>query len=405
MTPERSSAPPGAGYATGIVLSGGGARAAYQIGALRGVARILGRSSPGPFRIISGTSAGAINAATLAVHADSFRRGIARLTRLWRNITVGDVYRADLATVSTHGMRWLTAVLVGGGGPQRAASMLDNTPLRRLLRREVELSLIPERIRAGRLQALAINATSYSSGHAVSFFDGAGSIAPWRRTRRRGERATIGIDHLLASTAIPFIFPAARVGDDYYADGSMRQIAPLSPALHLGARRILVVAVGQFAGQQSPAGPRARAPRYPSFAQVAGHALSSIFLDNLGADLERMQRLNQVLNLVPPERQLTHPEIVHVDALALVPSRDLGQIAVEYQDRLPTGVRYLLRGLGSTEGSGANLLSYLLFDRRYCRALLALGFADALARRDEIAAFLSGETAGFLPFLPPEFLR
>jgi len=403
-----SDAPPrgvAAPYETGVVLSGGGARASYQIGVLRGVAKILGRGSPGPFRVIAGTSAGAINAAALAIHADYFRRGVARLTRLWRNIEVGDVYRADLATVSTHGMRWLAAVLAGGRGPQRAASMLDSAPLKRLLRRDLDLALIPRRIAEGQLQALAINATSYTTGHAVSFFDGAPSIEPWQRTRRRGERAAIRIEHLLASTAIPFIFPAIRVGGEYYADGSMRQIAPLSAALHLGARRILVIAVGQFAGQQAPTTPRARAPRYPSFAQIAGHALSSVFLDNLGADLERLQRLNHVLNLVPAERQLLHPEISHVDALAIVPSADLGKIAVDFQERLPTGVRYMLRGLGGTEGSGANLLSYLLFDRRYCRALMALGYADALGRSEEIAAFLSGATAGFLPLLPSEFLR
>lgn len=391
-------------YETGVVLSGGGARASYQIGVLRGVAKVLGRSSAAPFRVISGTSAGAINAAMLAAHADSFRRGVARLTRLWRNIEVSKVYRADLATVSTHGMRWLSAVLIGGRGPQRAASMLDNAPLGRFLKRELDLSLVGKRIADGRLHALALNATSYTTGHAVSFFDGAPSLAPWQRTRRRGERATIRIEHLLASTAIPFIFPSVRLGTEYYADGSMRQIAPLSAALHLGARRLLVVAVGQFTGQ-SPPPPRARAPRYPSFAQVAGHALSSIFLDNLGADLERLQRLNQVLNLVPPERRERHPELARVDAMVVVPSRDLGRIAIDYQDRLPTGVHYLLRGLGSTEGSGANLLSYLLFDRRYCRELMALGYRDALARRDEIAAFLSGNEAQFLPLFPPEFLR
>ena len=397
-------APSSKAYETGVVLSGGGARAAYQIGVLRGVAKILGRSATTPFSVISGTSAGAINAATLATHADSFRRGVARLTRLWRNIDVSSVYRADLATVSTHGMRWLSAVLIGGRGPQRAASMLDNAPLGRLLKREVDLSLVRSRIADGLLQALAINATSYTTGHAVSFFDGAQSITPWQRTRRRGERATLRVEHLLASTAIPFIFPSVRLGREYFADGSMRQIAPLSAALHLGARRLLVVAVGQFTGQ-SPLPQRAPAPRYPSFAQVAGHALSSIFLDNLGADLERLQRLNQVLSLVPPERQSRHPELSRVDAMVVVPSRDLGQMAIEHQDRLPTGVRYLLRGLGGTEGSGANLLSYLLFDRRYCRALMALGYQDAMARSDEIGAFLTGKEAGFLPLFPAEFLR
>lgn len=391
-------------YETAVVLSGGGARAAYQIGALRAVAHILGRSSTTPFRVICGTSAGAVNAALVASNADNFRRGVARLLRLWRNIEVGHVYQADLATVSTHGMRWLASVLTGRRGPSRTASMFDSSPLRTLLARELAPDDIAAHIADGRLHALSINATSYTTGHAVSFFQGESTISPWERIRRRGERATIGVDHLLASSAIPFIFPAARVGDDFYADGSVRQIAPLSPALHLGARRMLVIAVGQFVGQQVAPGHAQAPPHYPSFAQVAGHALSSVFLDNLGADLERMQRLNAVLNLVPRQVQDVHPEIAHVDALVIGPTRDLGHLATQYAHRLPSGVRYLLHGLGTTEGTGASLLSYLLFDREYCRELVALGYSDAMARRDEVEAFLAGDTAGYLPFLPAELL-
>ncbi len=393
-----------ADFQTAVVLSGGGARAAYQIGALRGVAKVLGRAPASPFKIVTGTSAGAINAATMAVHADCWRCGVARLLRLWRNIEVGDVYEADLADVSVHGMRWLASVLVGGRGPARAASMLDNAPLRNMLEHTLDLSQIERHVRAGLLHALAINATSYTTGHAVTFFDGAAAIEPWKRTRRRGQRERIGVDHLLASTAIPFIFPAALIGEDYYADGSMRQIAPMSPALHLGARRILVIAVGQFSGGQTAASPRPQPPAYPSFAQIAGHALSSIFLDNLGADFERMQRLNHAWNLVPDDVQRSHPEISHIDALLLAPSRDLGRMALPYAERLPTGVRYLLRGLGGDEASGASLLSYLMFDRGYCRELLRLGFADALARREEIAAFLAGDQPQYLPLFPVDLL-
>ena len=384
-----------------VVLPGGGARAAYQVGVLRAVAQILGRDQRQPFRIICGTSAGAINAATLAVHADSFRRGVARLLRWWRAVEVTGVYRADLASVSLHGVRWLASVLVGASGPKRAAMMLDNSPLRSVLRGDLELARVAQQIRDGALRALAINATSYTTGQAVTFFQGSPAIAAWQRTRRRGEPAVIGIDHLLASTAIPFVFPAGRIGDDYFADGSVRQIAPLSPALHLGARRIFVVAVGQFTGQTPTARQRA-APSYPSFAQMAGHALSSIFLDNLGADLERMQRLNRVLNLVPSQVQERHPEVAHIDALVLSPSRDLGAMAVPYAKYLPTGVRYLLHGLGSTEGTGASLLSYLLFDGRYTRALLDLGYRDAMARRDEIDAFLARGGLRYQPLFPPE---
>jgi NTE family protein len=384
-----------------ILLPGGGARAAYQVGVLRGIARIVGRDHAQPFRIICGTSAGAINAATLAVHADSFRRGVARLFLWWSALHVGMIYHADLAHVAMHGMRWFASVLVGIGGPKRAASMLDNAPLRSLLQRQLDLSQIDAQVQKGMLRALAINATSYTTGHAVTFYQGSPALLPWRRTRRRGEPAAITVDHLLASTAIPFVFPGERVGDDFFADGSVRQITPLSPPLHLGARRILVVPVGQFNGQRPVTGLNA-APRYPSFAQVAGHALSSIFLDNLGADLERLQRLNHVLHLVPEERQHAHPENVHIDALVLSPSQDLGAMAVPFAGDLPRGVRYLLHGLGSTEGTGASLLSYLLFEPPYIQALLDLGYRDALARRDEIDAFLAPEGTRFEPVFPPE---
>jgi NTE family protein len=393
--------PPSPDHEIAVLLGGGGARAAYQVGALRAVARILGRRNGQPFRVICGTSAGAINAATLAVHADSFRRGVARLLRWWRDIDPGLVYRADLASVSTHGMRWFASVLIGAGGPKRAASMLDNTPLRSLLESHLDLNRIDAHIRDENLRALGINATSYTTGHAVTFYQGTPAVAPWQRTRRHGEPALMTIDHLLASTAIPFVFPAERIGNDYFADGSVRQIAPLSPALHLGARRILVVAVGQFTGQQARPDP-GKTPSYPSFAQVAGHALASIFLDNLGADLERLHRLNNVIALVPRERQRRHPEIAHIDALVLSPSLDIGAMAVPHRDSLPRGVRYLLHGLGSTEGTGAALLSYLMFDRRYTRALLDLGYRDAMARREEIDAFLAADGLRYQPLFPPE---
>ena len=363
---------------TAVVLSGGGARAAYQIGALRAVARILRREASSPFGIITGTSAGAINAAALATNADCWRRGVARALRLWRNITVGDVYEAELSTVSVYGMRWLASVLVGARGPEGAASMLDNTPLRGLLERVLDLSVVTSRIEAGQLHALAINATSYTTGHAVTFFDGASSIASWRRTRRRGVRERVTIDHLLASTAIPFIFPAVRVAQDYYADGSMRQIAPLSPALHLGARRILVIAVGQFAGHRPSGEPPSAPAPYPSFAQVAGTCADE--------HLSRQSRCR------PRAHAAVEPGLesrADIDTCAASGSRtrrrtatraerDLGQMAIAHAERLPKGVRYLLHGLGGTEGTGANLLSYLLFDRDYCRELLALGFSDAM---------------------------
>ena len=384
------------GTPTALVLSGGGARAAYQAGVLRAVAKILGRRHPRPFPVICGTSAGAINAAALATHADDFRCGVARLLRWWRRIDVADVYHADFATLSRHGMRFLAAMTGVGTAPPGVAAMLDNAPLATLLARVADLDRVRAHVDAGALAALAVNATSYGSGHAVTFFQGRADCVPWQRMRRRGEATALSIAHLMASTAIPFIFPPVRLPDDYYMDGSVRQLTPLSPALHLGARRILVIAVGQFAGQRPP--PSADGPAYPSFGQVAGHALSSIFLDNLGADLERLAQMNRLAALVPPGSLGRHGlALAHVDALVLAPSQDIGPLALAHEEQLPAGVRTLLRGFGSTRGTGANLLSYLLFDRAFCRALIALGHADAMARADEIAAFLADDRPAYVP--------
>ncbi|MBS0319558.1 MAG: patatin-like phospholipase family protein [Proteobacteria bacterium] len=391
-------APTGSSATTALILSGGGARAAYQVGVLAAIAEILGRSRRTPFPIICGTSAGAINAAGLAMHADDFRRGVAGLWRLWYRLEIGDVYVGDMARLSRTGLRWLASVVGGLRSRQDALSMLDNAPLRHLLRHALDFDRIDAHLETGTLAALAINATSYSTGQAVTFYADGTTRKPWQRARRRGERARLGVEHLMASTAIPFIFPAAPIGDDYFMDGSVRQLAPLSPALHLGARRILVIAVGQFLGA-TPSGHH-RAP-YPTFAQTASHALSSIFLDNLAADLERLFAVNRLLREVPAEAiAQTGVDAGRVDALVLTPSVDIGALALDFADRLPRGVRALLAGLGAMRTSGSTLMSYLMFDAAFCRRLMAHGRADALARADEIAAFLDGEAMRYEP-LPP----
>jgi NTE family protein len=390
-----------ADHETGLILSGGGARAAYQAGALRGIARIVGRGAAIPFPVVSGTSAGAINAATIAVHADDFRRGVARLLRWWRAVSTDAVYRSELATFARLGLSVAGSLTGLTRGPRHALALLDNAPLARTIADHIDLTRLDRMIKQGALRALAVNATSYATGHAVTFFEGTLTVTPWQRTRRRGERHRLRVEHLMASTAIPFVFPATRLGDDWYMDGSVRQITPLSPALHLGARRLLVIAVGQFVGQRKAA-TSTPAP-VPSFAQVAGHALSSVFLDNLGADLERLTQVNRVIDRLA-STAADGVAMSHVDAFVLAPSQDLGELARAYVARLPRAARLMLRGFGSTQGTGANLPSYLLFDRGYCRRLLALGYADALARRDEIAAFLGDRDVRYTPLLAEAFL-
>jgi NTE family protein len=356
-----------------------------------------------PFPVICGTSAGAINAAMLAMHADDFRTGVARLTRLWRSIRAQDVYSAEFTTLPGLALAGVSNAFSNGRRNRaRPVALLGTEPLARLLATHLDFGRLDAQIKRGALRALAINATSYASGQAVTFFQGALSLSPWRRMRRHGRPAQLAVEHLLASSAIPFIFPPAPIGDEYFMDGSVRQGAPLSPALRLGAKRIVVIAVGQFSGARTP-DPSAPG-RFPSLGQMTGHALSSIFLDNLGSDLERLTQTNRLVDLIPPEALTARGlDVEHVDAFVLTPSRDLGEMALAYRQHLPPGIRVLLRGFGDTQGTGANLTSYLLFDRHFCGALMTLGYTDAMARRDELAAFLGDAVVNFLPLPPRPF--
>ncbi len=368
----------------GLILTGGGARAAYQVGVLKAIARILPRNAPNPFFVICGTSAGSLNAVTLAVNAPQFRQGVQRLLGIWRNLRVDDIYRSDPAGVLSNSLRWIGGLLLGSIGIQKTThvSLLDNSPLSDFLTEKLPFDKIQENIDAGLLHALSVTASGYGSGQSVTFYQGAKEISPWKRARRLGVTTTIKIKHLLASTAIPFIFPAVRINREYFGDGSMRQIAPISSALHLGANRVLVIGVGQ--GNAAPE--REQTSDYPSLAQIAGHALNSIFLDSMEVDLERLMRINSTVRNMPEELR-RNTDLRHVEVLMFSPSQPIEKIAGRYSAKLPWTIRYLLRSVGAMRHSGANLVSYLLFEKNYCRALVNLGFQDAMRRREEIIAF------------------
>lgn len=366
----------------GLILTGGGARAAYQIGVLKAIAQILPRGAANPFFVICGTSAGSLNAVTLAVNAHNFRRGVQHLLKIWSNSRTDDIYRTDPLGVFVNSARWVGGLLLSGIGVHRfnRVSLLDNTPLKDFLTKALPCEKIQKNIDAGLLHALGITASGYGSGQSVTFYQGAAEIAPWKRARRLGVPATIEIRHLLASAAIPFIFPAVRINREYFGDGSMRQIAPISSALHLGVHRVLVIGGGQGNVQE-----RDHSDEYPSLAQIAGHALNSIFLDSMEVDLERLQRINRTVSAMPEEARLK-TDLRHVEILLIAPSQPIEKIAERHAQHLPWTIRYLLRLLGGMRHSGANLMSYLLFEKNFCRALIDLGYRDAMARRDEIAA-------------------
>ena len=372
----------------GVILTGGGARAAYQVGVLWAISRLLPRNAPNPFPIICGTSAGAINAAALAINATGFRAGVGRLMAVWRNFHVDQVYRSDPAGVFVSGARWIAALLVGGLGKHNPVSLLDNSPIKELLRSKLEFKGIQESIDRGALYALSVTASGYTSGQSVTFYQGVSALSSWKRARRLGIPAQIGLDHLLASSAIPFVFPAVKINREYFGDGSMRQFAPISPALHLGAERVLVVGVTLA---EEPR--RVKSEGYPSLAEIAGHTLNSIFLDGMEVDLERLQRINKTISMVPPE-VLENSEFFlhHVDVLVISPSETIESIAAKHVHSLPRTIRFLLRGMGATRRSGSNFASYLLFEKPFCRELMDLGYHDAMNQKQEILKFL-----GYVP--------
>ena len=389
---------------TGLILTGGGARAAYQVGVLKALAQVrrqCGIVEGAPFPVIAGTSAGAINAAAIACRADDFDHAVTVLDEVWSNFRAEQVYRADSLGVIRTGARWLTMMSIGWviARWQRARprSLLDNSPLETLLRQLVPIERLPGMLDAGHLQALAVTASSYGSGLHVTFYQSRHDIVPWTRSQRIAVRAPIGNEHLLASSAIPFVFPAVALdvegAMEYCGDGSMRQSAPISPAVHLGAERILVIGAGRM---HEPPGRRAGADVYPSMAQIAGHALSNIFLDALAGDSERLRRINNPLSLRDPGRRAASG-LRPMDVLVIAPSQRLDDLAAQHQGSLPAPVRALLRGVGVTgegvDARGAALSSYLLFEAEYTRALIALGEADTLARRDEVVRFFGWDAA------------
>lgn len=389
----------------GLVLTGGGARAAYQVGVLSGVLEILDPDrSPefvNPFPVICGTSAGAINAAAIACRADTPHMAIDRALHLWENIRTEMVYRSDPSGLLWTGLRWFGMLAAGwlmpGMRNHYPHSLLDNEPLNRLLSATLDFEHLARNLKHGYLDSLAITATGYVSGEHLTFYQSKGKIKPWTRSLRRAIACSISVDHLLASSSIPFIFPAQAMlvsgQTEWCGDGSMRQMAPMSPAIHLGAEKIFVVGTGYQDNIHTEQ--RTINSEYPSLAQIGGHALSNIFLDSLSMDVERLDRINGLLAQMPPEvlnRQVLRP----VSAFVMTPSRSLDDLALEHLDKMPRAARSLFRVLGvssgsvrngSMSGSGGALISYLLFEAGYTQELIKLGRADSLSRVNEVKAF------------------
>ncbi|HXI77954.1 MAG TPA: patatin-like phospholipase family protein [Steroidobacteraceae bacterium] len=362
----------------GLVLTGGGARSAYQVGVLKGVAELMRRGSACPFPIITGTSAGAVSAVALASDAAHFRRSVYGIERVWRDFRVSHVFKADAVSMMRSGLHWMLAFLTGGWLVHPPHSLFDNSPLWTLLREKLHFEGIPRSLYKGHLQALGICATCYADADSVTFYASSSPIEPWARVYRKGARVQLTLNHLMASLSIPFLFRPVLLNDQYFGDGAMRQTSPLSPAIHLGANRLFIIGVNDpVPTGLTPLGRMAE----PSFGQMFGFMLDSLFMDQLQADLERISRYNEN----NAERR--------VEFLVMTPSQDVNQIARRYVGELPRSMRALMRTMGASSAASTLLLSYLLFERGFTRAMIDLGVADARARADEIREFLALKSA------------
>lgn len=367
---------------TGLILSGGGARAAYQVGVLKGITSILPDRQENPFPVIVGTSAGAINAVSLACSAMDFGTGVDNLLRVWRGFSSDKIYRSDWPGVLRQSLCFFFQHMLGFGRDGGPPALLDNSPLRSLLLRELDFSGINLALARRKLAAVAVTAFSYHSAESITFYQARQRIEPWQRFRRSGRPARLNIDHLSASAAIPLIFPPVSVDNEFYGDGAVRQSAPISPALHLGANRVLIISVNS----------QSAVPIYqsgsPSLAQIGSHLLNSTFSDHLETDLELLQRLNHLGDILTPEQRKLEHGLSPVETLVISPSKNIDEIAVRHRKQMAAALRLFLRGSGATRANGGGVLSYLLFEQCYCNELIELGYRDALAEREKLLRFL-----------------
>lgn len=373
-----------------LVLSGGGARAAYQVGVLSALAEMVPAGASNPFPIICGTSAGAINAVALATHADSLEQAVEAMVGVWSGFRSNQVFRTDWPGLLAQAWRWSRTNLLGRRGTMTTA-LLDNRPLRHSLERWMHFGRVEEALHAGQLQAVSVTAFDYHAAQSVCFYQGRDRIQPWRRHQRIGVQTPLGIEHLMASSAIPLLFPPVLMNRTWYGDGAVRQHSPMSPALHLGANKVLVIGVSHNTSDMPVAGhpgPTIKTPSPPSLAQLGGHLLNSTFLDSLESDLEELDRMNQLALLQPGGGRSSTDAVRYVEALVISPSEPLNIIASRHRNALPASLRLFLRGSGATRTSGGSLLSYLLFEGAYCDELIALGRRDAQARRADVQRFL-----------------
>lgn len=366
---------------TALLLTGGGARAAYQVGVLKAIAQQYPRNSSIPFKVICGTSAGAINGTALACYASCFHLGIRKLEWVWNHFRASHVYYADYPRATWHLVRGFLSAYQADYANPRPVSLFDNRPLKHLLTELLDLKRLDRNIVGGYLDSVSVTASCYNTGDSITFFQ-SNSASEWQRSKRLGQRTLLGVHHLMASAAIPLVMPSVRINQQYFGDGSVNQLSPLSPPIHLGANRILIVGLEQPRRREH----LALMPHHPNLSTIAGHLLDTIFSDTLNADLERMNRINKTIQTL--HQHGIESELKPVASYLINPSINFNQLAREHFLELPMAVRTLLRTIGISQHSDSSLASYLLFEKKFTRALIELGVNDAMKQMDAIMAFL-----------------
>lgn len=374
-----------------LVLTGGGARAAYQVGVLSAISKFVPRNHAIPFPILCGTSAGAINSTALGCYASCFQLGVKKLEWMWKHLDTSKIYHNDTQGVFGHIGKGILATFQADYANKLPRSLLNSAPLRHLLNSVMNFKRIDNNILRGYLSAASVTASSYGTGNSISFFQANDNIAPWVRAKRCGQATQLNTEHLMASASIPLVFPSVKIKNQHFGDGSVHQLSPLSPAIHLGAKRIFVIGVEQ---PKEPLHINENNPHPPTGATIAGHLLDSIFADTMNSDLERMTRINETLKLIPKEKKERVEGLKHIDSFIINPSHDFNAIAMNYYHDLPLPVRLLLRSAGISNDSESSIISYLLFEKNFCTELIKLGFEDAMEQEAQIKDFLNLHSVG-----------
>ncbi len=372
---------------TALLMPGGGARAAYQTGVIKALGEMTRDRENYPFPILSGTSAGALNAVVLGSTRGDFYTASLALEEIWSDLRCESVYRSDWLGLGHNIWRLLLSLVNAGIAVGRPVALLDNLPLKKLLREKIDFSGISDNLQNNVLQAVCVTAMNYTEGVSVSFFQGGPSNAGWQRWRRQGIPTPLQLPHLMASAAIPTVFPPQRIGRNYYGDGALRQLAPVSPVVHLGADKVLII--GTTGHKQVYEKPYRRI-HSPSFGQIIGHLLNSAFIDSLESDIELLEQLNDLMEEVPLEQRSEKTSHMQpIDIKIISPSIDIDTLAEDFVDEMPRSIRTFLKVTGSSKNEGGvNVASFLLFTEGYCGALMELGYRDAMTQKDELLNFL-----------------